>query len=812
MTWEEDIQACEFRIRPRTAAEGPSIGEIEIAARGLPIGRVALSLTVRGEKSPRPSEQERKLAPGGAVEMVFASYAREDIEIVRACEAAYNALGVLLIIDKEKLIGGQAWRPAIRALQAKADIFQLFWSNPASVSPPVREEILDAQTIEAERGVGYIRPLFWEEPPPPLPAALAHINFAFLDRERLSSASAEPAAASDRGRDTPLPGAPDFPVAVLPLLRDTPSSAIAELRQDVAFAIDFVERTVGSRYYPVPTLLVDHHTVLGVRKDETTDFDRREREQLAELADWAEILSSICLALHVRQFWPESDRDAAKATGRRTGLSEPAFAELLQRCEYGPINWLKPSWLHNVSQASPAIAKATRLQDAVAAAFAVAFAEPGEADEPLEAGSYDIDKAWPLWHEELTVTGLACVGQGFGAELRGTRSAFRAGLEKLGSYIEATLAEVGSRYEESAAPEQRLRDALRLAGAIGDRLISANKYSHAFGGILDSVLREIDPARNWMDHRAALAAAGLPDVLRDQSFLSFADAFFGAASKVLRQLVREIGDGHVQNGYSIPVSAWHRMTEAGLDIGLQSTAARWGEGDELLTEGAASAFADALDGAWTRARKLVSGEVSAPLARFAVAEAPTYGIFAPAGAVSADAQLLSRVREWGVPQALCLPGADRVLLCASAIDDFQSSLRAQGRLPNLGRLFARGVLAHEHFHAFARTSPLPNGTPPPGPRLKAAWREASSVNEALAAWMQLHMARGNSELSEVTRQYIEAGEYPEWPYAGAMLVEKEYESSGIERVRVLINLLRTRPADATAWMARSAASSRKQGV
>ena len=53
MTWEEDIQACEFRIQPTSAAQGPAIGEVEIVASGLPIGRVALSLTVRDEKALR---------------------------------------------------------------------------------------------------------------------------------------------------------------------------------------------------------------------------------------------------------------------------------------------------------------------------------------------------------------------------------------------------------------------------------------------------------------------------------------------------------------------------------------------------------------------------------------------------------------------------------------------------------------------------------------------------------------------------------------------------------------------------------------
>jgi hypothetical protein len=204
----------------------------------------------------------------------------------------------------------------------------------------------------------------------------------------------------------------------------------------------------------------------------------------------------------------------------------------------------------------------------------------------------------------------------------------------------------------------------------------------------------------------------------------------------------------------------------------------------------------------------VRNDVRAPLARFAIAQAPTYGIFAPAGAVAADAQMFARAAEWGVPPALCLPGSDRVLLCASAIDDFQSFLRGQGRAPNLGRLFARGVLAHEHFHAFAHTAPMADGTPPPGPRMTALWRDAAPVNEALAAWMQLHMARDNAELAELTNEYICAGAYPEWPYAGALIVEKAFREKGIDAVRALINLLRTDAPKSIAWMAQRGAAAR----
>jgi hypothetical protein len=66
--------------------------------------------------------------------------------------------------------------------------------------------------------------------------------------------------------------------------------------------------------------------------------------------------------------------------------------------------------------------------------------------------------------------------------------------------------------------------------------------------------------------------------------------------------------------------------------------------------------------------------------------------------------------------------------------------------------------------------------------------------------MQLHMARDNVDVRERVWDYIRSGAYPQWPYAGAAIIEDAYGKQGIEEVRSLIRLLRTDPLAATAWM------------
>ena len=656
IAWHEDIQDFEFRIRPTDSIEGPIIGEVEVSARGLPIGRVPISILIHPAKTAESAGREPAINTGGVFQTIFASHAREDEQVVRACAAVYAGLGIYVVIDKQALIAGQSWRPAIRALLAGSDVFQLFWSKAASVSPPVADEISDALVIQGDRGTGFIRPVFWVEPPTPMPRELKHINFVFLDLERLGGTCSEKTSAT--GRPKPLKGSRNIPVTVLPLLPNTSAGVTHEIRVDVAFAIEFIEDTVGSRYYPVPTLLVDHHTVQTVREVETVDYTRVEHDRHLALEDRIEILGSVCLDFHMRHFWPESSWEAANQTADQIGLDPTAFRELLWRSE--------------------------------------------------------VVKQW-----------------------------FK------------------------------------------------------------------EPESGWVYSRDTLVKAKVPGISGDQGFLEFADVFFGTVAKVLRRRSREVRDLHVEGKYWISSTAWERLSASGITRGLRAMPVK-GD-DHVLMAGSIDGFISALEGAWTSAKELIPVAMRAGPSQFFVADLPTYGIFIPANATGADAQVISKAHEWDLPQALFLPSTDRVLLCGDALDDFQAILRKSGNDANAARLFLRSILVHEHFHAFARTAPMDDGSSPAGPGYQKQWIDASPVNEAIAAWMQIHVSRDDAIVSERVWDYIGSGVYPNWPYAGAAVVEKAYQEKGSDEVRALIRLLRTDPPLAVSWMTKAIATQNQSG-
>jgi len=788
--WQEDIQEFEFRIRPTNALDGPLIGEIEVSVRGLPIGRVPLSILIRPAKVFPAPAREPTVKTGGIFQTIFASHARSDAPIVHACAAVYAALGIYVIIDKQALISGQNWRPAIRALLAKSDTFQLFWSEAASVSPPVNDEIEDALTIQGDRGTGFIRPVYWVEPCPPLPSSLKHLNFAYLDLERIRDVRPESAVANPaQGRERPLKGAPNIPVAVLPLLPDIATTVTQQIAADVAYAIAFVEAAVGSRYYAVPTLLVDRHTVREVRAGETIDYISLEFEQQQALADWGEVLTSICLAFHVRSFWEGMDFNAPYETARRLNLEKPAFNTLRVLCEASPRAWFIPDWLRETSDTIPGLNHAATFQGAVEAITTAAMGAVVDPQSVLRAPVSRAEDPWGPWSEGLEKLGLEKPG----AELIGTAASFQRGLSYMMSYLQPILADASGRFSKPSEFDERFRSALFIADSICRALIG----DLDFPSLSHLVLHEMAP--RWVEDRQKLVEVKLPGVNSNQTFSEFASVFFRTVTDVLKQRVREASDLSIQNRYYIPASAWKRLSQGGLPSNLQGTIAGWKK-NEIEMIGPISAFIEALEVAWTCAANILRRSIGKGADRFLAVDVPTYGIFAPANANSVDAQLTAKAHEWGLPIALFLPRTDRVLVCGDALDDFQAVLNKTGQGANTARLFLRSILAHEHFHAYVQTAPLEDGTPAPGPGLANHWREASPVNEAIAAWMQVHLARDELDLSKRVWDYIRSGNYPQWPYAGATVIEQAYREKGLDEVRVLISLLRTDPPVAVAWM------------
>lgn len=188
MRWSEDIVRASFRCRvlapdmsePIAGRVSICIGVLEIAS----IAFAAFNADPLISTSPSPDViGERSTA---MYANVFPSYSRKDAAIVRACKRALEAIGCTVLMDVEALRSGEAWSEAILRLIDRADIFQLFWSSNSAVSEAVTAEwqyALDQCRTRSGRranGEGFIRPVYWKEPPPLIPALLNHLHFRYV--------------------------------------------------------------------------------------------------------------------------------------------------------------------------------------------------------------------------------------------------------------------------------------------------------------------------------------------------------------------------------------------------------------------------------------------------------------------------------------------------------------------------------------------------------------------------------------------------------------------------------------------------------
>jgi hypothetical protein len=186
--WLEDLQQIAFRLQATSEAAGRTVlGAVEVHAGPLLVAQVPLSIHVRGAGEPQERSEPPAASTGRLFGSVFASYAHEDDDVVRAFAEAYRALGIEVLVDKASLRAGQDWEQTLLRLIEEADLFQLFWSEAASRSPYVAEEWRHALSLQGQKGERFIRPLYWTSPWPPPPAQLAHLHFAALDLAAVSS-------------------------------------------------------------------------------------------------------------------------------------------------------------------------------------------------------------------------------------------------------------------------------------------------------------------------------------------------------------------------------------------------------------------------------------------------------------------------------------------------------------------------------------------------------------------------------------------------------------------------------------------------
>lgn len=174
MGFYDDWARFDFKLRAKDAPLHQfAVGSITFTVEGLIVADVPLSIYVGDGTSSEINNAVVKM-----YQTIFCSYSHKDMQIVERVERAYKALGLDYLRDIQALKSGQEWDEQLLKLIDRADIFQLFWSQAAAASPYVEKEWRYALQYENARA-GFIRPVWWKEPMPPVPKELERIHFAY---------------------------------------------------------------------------------------------------------------------------------------------------------------------------------------------------------------------------------------------------------------------------------------------------------------------------------------------------------------------------------------------------------------------------------------------------------------------------------------------------------------------------------------------------------------------------------------------------------------------------------------------------------
>ena len=195
LTWSRDWQRADFTMRATGERAGHVVqGSIACFVGPLLIADIPLAVVVLGGGEEGGAAVETAVQSARMYQAVFASYSHADTGIVEDMERACKALGMDYLRDVMTLKSGQSWSDELLHMIERADIFQLFWSSSACRSPYVEQEWRRALDVTGRKGGAFIRPIYWENPLPPVPDPLARLHFARIDVPGRAAAPTTPAA------------------------------------------------------------------------------------------------------------------------------------------------------------------------------------------------------------------------------------------------------------------------------------------------------------------------------------------------------------------------------------------------------------------------------------------------------------------------------------------------------------------------------------------------------------------------------------------------------------------------------------------
>jgi hypothetical protein len=177
--WLEDFHRAQFRMQADSSLAGMAgNGTVSVYVGPVIVATLKIGMLFNeAEAGPGPAGSEETITRMYRQDEIFMSYSHRDADIVLNCQKAYQALGFTVLIDRDTLRSGQKWNNELMRMIEQADIFQLFWSENSKNSPYVRQEWQHA--LQCDKGEGFVRPVYWEEPIPKPPAELSNLHFDY---------------------------------------------------------------------------------------------------------------------------------------------------------------------------------------------------------------------------------------------------------------------------------------------------------------------------------------------------------------------------------------------------------------------------------------------------------------------------------------------------------------------------------------------------------------------------------------------------------------------------------------------------------
>ncbi len=176
----------------------------------------------------------------------------------------------------------------------------------------------------------------------------------------------------------------------------------------------------------------------------------------------------------------------------------------------------------------------------------------------------------------------------------------------------------------------------------------------------------------------------------------------------------------------------------------------------------------------------------------------TFGVYIPAG--NHRERIFDLVQKNDLPVWLTNPESGKVLICLSPIrkramecskEDLVNSLYEDMSPQQLFARLVSATLVHEHTHA-AVTEGLSDLFPQLLPRHSGySNQHFAAVNETLAKWAELNFFRNNDFIFDIIRTHASSGRFPDWPCAGASIIENLKHPERRELFRKLVPAIRT---------------------